>query len=91
MPARHELREYRILDAKMANLASTVWHISYVSYFKLLCDVNDCEVYAGKDIPLQFDYGHLTSEGSVIVAQRIKASGVIYSEVNAASEPSVHQ
>ena len=30
--------------------------------------------YAEKDVPLQFDYGHLTEAGSTLVAERVKAS-----------------
>jgi hypothetical protein len=75
LPARHELMKYRTLDAEMATLASTVWHVPYMSYFKLLCDGSNCDRYADTDVPLQFDYGHLTKEGSVFVAQKIRASG----------------
>jgi len=75
LPARHELIKYRTLDAEMAALASTKWHVQYISYFKLLCNDTQCDRYASKDVPLQFDYGHLTSEGSLLVAQRMKASG----------------
>jgi hypothetical protein len=75
LPARHELLKYRELDSEMATLASTNWHVPYISYFKLLCNGTNCDRYAGGDVPLQFDYGHLTSEGSLFVAQKMKVSG----------------
>ena len=43
----------------------------YVSLVDLMCPQHRCVVYAGKDIPLQFDTSHLTTEGSVLVAQRL--------------------
>ncbi len=43
----------------------------YVSLVDLLCPEHRCIVYAGKDIPLQFDSSHLTTEGSILVAQKL--------------------
>lgn len=43
----------------------------YVSLIDLLCPQHRCIVYAGKDIPLQFDSSHLTTEGSILVAQKL--------------------
>jgi len=44
---------------------------NYVSLADLLCPQHRCIVYAGKDIPLQFDASHLTTEGSILVAQKL--------------------
>ncbi len=44
---------------------------NYVSLSDLLCPQHRCIVYAGKDIPLQFDASHLTTEGSIFVAQKL--------------------
>ncbi len=44
---------------------------NYVSLVDLLCPQRRCIVYAGKDIPLQFDTSHLTTEGSILVAQKL--------------------
>jgi hypothetical protein len=73
LPDRHRLDKYRRLDEQMAELAGKTWRVPYVSFFKLLCPQNACTEYAGKDVPLQFDYGHLTGAGSVVVAQKLKA------------------
>ena len=75
LPLRHELTKYRVLDEEMALLASTQWNVPYVSFFKLLCPNNVCLEYAGKDIPIQFDYGHLTAEGSLLFGERLKDTG----------------
>jgi peptidoglycan/LPS O-acetylase OafA/YrhL len=75
LPARHELTKYRTLDGEMASLASTQWNVPYVSFFKLLCPNDVCLEYAGEDVPIQFDYGHLTSQGSLLFGARLKDSG----------------
>jgi peptidoglycan/LPS O-acetylase OafA/YrhL len=75
LPARHELTKYRTLDGEMASLASTQWNVPYVSFFKLLCPDNLCLEYAGEDVPIQFDYGHLTSQGSLLFGMKLRASG----------------
>ncbi|HEY0786427.1 MAG TPA: acyltransferase family protein [Acidobacteriaceae bacterium] len=77
LPLRHELTRYRALDERMALLAATQWKVPYVSFFKLLCPDNACERYAAQNVPLQVDYGHLSREGSVFVAQRLKQSGLL--------------
>ncbi|SES14649.1 Peptidoglycan/LPS O-acetylase OafA/YrhL, contains acyltransferase and SGNH-hydrolase domains [Rhizobium sp. NFR03] len=50
----------------------------YVSPYRLLCPNPDaaCTTMAG-DVPLQWDYGHLTAEGSKALAQAIIATGAI--------------
>jgi peptidoglycan/LPS O-acetylase OafA/YrhL len=87
LPLRHELTKYRSLDEKMASLASTQWNVPYVSYFKLLCPEHICLQYARKDIPLQFDYGHLTTQGSVLFAERVKGAGELVTTPSATLAP----
>ena len=48
---------------------------TYVSLFDALCQGTSCEKFAAPGIPLQFDDGHLTPEGSVLVAERLRAAG----------------
>lgn len=76
LPADHRVAYYRQLDRDMAQLAGEIG-VKYVSYFDLICNQNDCLEYAAKDVPLQSDYGHLTGEGSVVVADRIRALNVL--------------
>src|SRR5262249_55695363 len=44
--------------------------IEYVSVYRTLC-TQTCEIWATKDIPLQFDNSHLTCEGSVQLAGKV--------------------
>jgi hypothetical protein len=44
---------------------------NYVSIADLLCPRGQCIVYAGKNIPLQFDTSHLTTEGSILLARKL--------------------
>jgi len=44
--------------------------VAYVSVYKALC-TPACLLFAGEGIPLQFDYGHLTREGSRLLARRV--------------------
>jgi len=48
----------------------------YISVYKAVCPNGSCTEYAGSDVPLQFDAGHLTSEGSMMVARRLLGSGI---------------
>lgn len=50
---------------------------AYFSATDLLCPHEDCRVYAGPGIPLQFDTDHLTTEGSILVAEGLRASGLV--------------
>lgn len=47
---------------------------AYLSVYDLVCRDGRCDEFAEGDIPLQFDAGHLTAEGSVAVARRLPAS-----------------
>jgi peptidoglycan/LPS O-acetylase OafA/YrhL len=47
---------------------------AYVSVYDSVCHDGVCDEFAKGDIPLQFDAGHLTAEGSLKVAQRLSAS-----------------
>jgi len=47
---------------------------AYVSVYKSICRDDHCDEFAQGDIPLQFDAGHLTAEGSVEVARRLLGS-----------------
>jgi hypothetical protein len=72
LPLRHRLTHYQMLDQEMSKLANR-WGIDYVSYFTLLCREAGCTEYVDEDTPLQSDYGHLTTAGSLLVSARLKA------------------
>jgi peptidoglycan/LPS O-acetylase OafA/YrhL len=44
----------------------------FISLYDAIC-VPDCAVWAKEGVPLQFDYGHLTTDGSLEVAQRLRS------------------
>jgi peptidoglycan/LPS O-acetylase OafA/YrhL len=77
---RHRVPRYGPLDEKMAALARDRWKVDYVSYFNLLCHDNVCIDTVNRDTPLLSDYGHLTTKGSVLVAERMKSGGAFASE-----------
>ena len=46
---------------------------TYLSVYDSVCRDGRCDEFADGDIPLQFDAGHLTAEGSVEVGRRLSA------------------
>src|SRR5271170_671604 len=44
---------------------------TYVSVYDSVCRGGVCDEFAEGDIPLQFDAGHLTAQGSIQVARRL--------------------
>jgi peptidoglycan/LPS O-acetylase OafA/YrhL len=72
IPYNHRVSECARLDAEMAALAQNEWGVRYVSLFKNLCSHETCVEYAGGGVPLQFDYGHLTKDGSVLLARLLR-------------------
>ena len=46
---------------------------SYLSVYDAVCRNGHCEEFAEGDVPMQFDAGHLTAEGSVEVGRRLSA------------------
>jgi peptidoglycan/LPS O-acetylase OafA/YrhL len=77
MPRRHRLLDIEPLDRKMAALAAGEWHTPYISMYDNFCIQGTCTEYAAAGVPLQSDYGHLTREGSILAAQRIKALNIL--------------
>jgi len=75
LPGAHRVSYYEELDRKMAEIARQLG-VRYVSYFDLICPHGPCLEYAAKDVPLQSDYGHLTGDGSVVVADKIRDAGI---------------
>jgi peptidoglycan/LPS O-acetylase OafA/YrhL len=73
-PYGHRIASYERMDEEMAKMAVNEWHVQYISFFKTLCGPASCTEYAGKDVPLQSDYGHLTADGSILVARRLRDS-----------------
>lgn len=49
---------------------------TYLSVYDAACRGGHCDEFAEGDVPLQFDSGHLTAKGSVVVGQRLSAGFV---------------
>jgi len=77
LPALHRVAFYQNLDADMSKLAQSDRGVRYISYFKMLCRQTSCLEYAADGVPLQSDYGHLTGVGSMLVATKLRESGVL--------------
>lgn len=43
--------------------------LKYISVYDLLCSKN-CQLWSQNGVPVQFDYGHLTKEGSIFLAEQ---------------------
>jgi peptidoglycan/LPS O-acetylase OafA/YrhL len=70
--ARHRDLAPQRLDAVMATLAATVWHVPYISIYRDLC-TPACPLYAVVDVPLLFDSHHFTEQGAILLAQAIRS------------------
>jgi hypothetical protein len=77
LPKRHMVTYVAALDNQLATLSHDVWHVPYISMFKLFCADEICTEYAAPNVPLQSDYGHLTKAGSVLAARRISSLGIL--------------
>ena len=71
-PASHRVAKYQRLDDQLSSLSNDEWKVTYVSFFKMLCPGDACVEYTSDRSPLQSDYGHLTREGSILVAQMLR-------------------
>ena len=82
----HRLPRSLAVDRRMAQLARDEWKVRYISAFDNLCNPqvekltgsnlqsgDGCPVLAAPGVPLQFDYHHLTVEGSILYAQQMRS------------------
>ncbi|WP_179187168.1 acyltransferase family protein [Sphingomonas sp. TZW2008] len=58
----------RALDRKLAAAVRGAGG-EYISIYDALCRGGDCQTETADGAPLQFDYGHLTPEGSIAIAE----------------------
>ncbi len=72
IPDEHRV-DLRQLDKDMAALAEKKG-VDYVSFYQSLCGPSSCAEFGANGAPLQYDYGHLTKEGSVLVAERLRGN-----------------
>jgi len=74
---QHRLSYSSVMDAQMENLASSRWHVSYVSLYQATCQSDRCREYADdqNEVPLLKDQDHLTEDGSRFLARRVSRLG----------------
>ena len=75
LPAEHRIAYYQNVDTEMIELARSIPGVRYVSYFQMLCPKDSCIEYANPGVPLQYDGAHLTSNGSLLIAAMLRATG----------------
>ena len=56
------------------NALVTARGAAYVSIYDAICRNDRCDEFVEADVPMQFDAGHLTEQGSVEVGRRLSAS-----------------
>jgi hypothetical protein len=67
----HLLPEPKPLDRLMRREISPL--ATYVSPFTTLCGTGSCRLFAAPDVPMQFDYNHLTPLGAAVLMHEVKA------------------
>ena len=73
--ATHRLKGTGALDASIEAVVAP-W-ATYVSVYRALCPNDACLTVAAKDVPLQFDYHHLTKPGADLLMRRLRDSGAL--------------
>jgi peptidoglycan/LPS O-acetylase OafA/YrhL len=64
-------------DALTAAVVARHPNDHYVSVIDLMCPGHICVTYAAPGLPVQADQSHLTQEGSILLAQRIRAADLL--------------
>jgi hypothetical protein len=71
LTSRHRVNSRAPMDAEMQRLASTTWHVPYISLYQAMCDKGDCVEYAdaAHEVPIMNDEDHLNEFGSAMVVR----------------------
>ena len=74
---QHMLDSTKLLDAEMQSMATSTWHVPYISLYHEICGAGGCLEYAdaAHKIPLMGDTNHLSALGSSFVVQRLVDKG----------------
>lgn len=67
--APHRVAEIHAVDRSFEQAFAKAG-LAYVSPLRAACDP-ECAVWAKPGVPLQFDYGHMTAEGSALIVGRL--------------------
>jgi len=73
LPSQHLVIGQRLLDAEMQQIATTTWHVPYISLYNEICSAKACLEYAdpAHKLPLMGDDNHLSVPGAFLVVQRL--------------------
>lgn len=84
-------RVKRIDRAMEAAVGTAGDNVRYVSVLQAMCDAGRCVTQTRSGAPAQFDYGHLTYEGALLVVDRLRDAGRFkrLAQANAASRRSL--
>ncbi len=74
---RHRITSYDQLDAELADRARSSWHVPYISYNDLLCSYETCLKWSAFNVPLQWDWMHLTRPGALLIAEKFKRANLL--------------
>jgi hypothetical protein len=73
---RERTAEVPALDRRMRMLV-TGKGVTYISTYDAMCKSGTCDKFVVGNIPFQFDAGHLTAEGSVALAEKLRDSDAL--------------
>ena len=87
--ARELERVKRIDHAMETAVGAAGDNVRYVSVLQAMCGARRCVTQTRSGAPTQFDYGHLTYEGALMVVDRLRDAGRFkrLAQANAASRP----
>jgi peptidoglycan/LPS O-acetylase OafA/YrhL len=73
LASKHLLAYSPTIDAQMQSIATSMWHVPYVSLYKATCNREGCVEYAdaAHEVPLMKDGDHFTDSGSALVIGRL--------------------
>ena len=66
---KHRISQVAAVDQRLAAAMKRA-NIPYFSTYRSLC-ASDCRLWVKSGVPVQFDYGHLTQQGSIFIADRM--------------------
>jgi peptidoglycan/LPS O-acetylase OafA/YrhL len=74
---QHRVAGTESLDALFEHLATTTWHVPYISLYQTICDPISCTEFSDPThtVPLMFDTNHLSAQGSRLVIHRLIERG----------------
>jgi peptidoglycan/LPS O-acetylase OafA/YrhL len=74
---QHMVVSTKVLDTEMQRMATSKWHVRYISLYREICAAGSCLEYADATnrVPLMGDTNHLSAEGASLIVQRLVDKG----------------